>query len=233
MGTTFAEVLTNYFLTIQNDERLTLDLSQNPAQTFRRLYLYMKSAVPMFSRPPQAQEWLQYTSAEYGDYSYKATEAQPSPVTISTNLIGYDICSAGIVSTDTFGRVLYTPVDFSYDAQTGIVTVNQNLNEGQNIEIDVYTDAFFIQTLPERMKQILGLCVQYVWEMRYAGDYLSRTPKAIDKSSKFANENEKVKADTGRMQFLKTQLDGEMYSFEQSIFSTQKVPIGNQPTIPN
>lgn len=227
MGTKFAEIITGYFMVEQNDERLNEDMQLNPAQTMRRLSLYLYNAVPRFTRPPQAPQWLTYTPAKYDDFSYTATGEE---TTIQTEKTGYELCSVGVVNT-ACAMPSYTPLQAEYNPQTGSVTV-QGLAQGMQVEIDFYTDGAFDNALNGRMKRILGMCMQYVWETRYAGDYLGRAPKAVDKSSKFANENEKVKADTERMRFLKDQLDGELLSFEQSIFSTQNVPLNKQPTMP-
>lgn len=233
MGTPFSDVILNYGMVAINDLRLTAELQENPAKFLRKMSVWLKTAVPRFNKPPEAKEWLRYTEANYDDFSYTSTEDQDAPAVIETGKTGFELCSAGlsgVIGRDPF----YTPIpDAQYNTETGAVTLPSGLKAGQTVEVDFYSDGSFNNKLPDEMLQILGLCIQFVWEGRFSGDWLTRTPKINDKSfgTKGTEANE-IRANTERMNFLQQQLDGELRRFEQALAYRQSVSRSDQYKIP-
>ena len=60
MGTPWTEIICNYAMPVMDDVRLNDQMGENPALFFRRMALYMDLAIPMVSRPPELDSYLNY-----------------------------------------------------------------------------------------------------------------------------------------------------------------------------
>lgn len=217
--TTFAEILMNYAKVEIDDINWDTELAENPAQFYRSKSLYMFNAIPRFNRPPNIATRLAFTPPTYDDYLYTSPSAQTSPISIDTGILGYELCSAGIVTSTS-----YTPISVLYDDETGIATLNIDLAEGQMVDFDFYTDGQFTNDLTYAEKRILGLCVQLVWENRFANSYLVQSPKIKSKSFDMGNEGTQSRANTERLTALTKALNGEILAYEQSLAYINAVP---------
>ena len=227
MGTMWAEVICDFGMVQINDVRLEEELQNNPALFFRKMALYLKNAIPRFNKPPEEQIRLTGTPPQYDSYSFTTTEEGEQ--TISTDLMGYELCSVQLIQTDAFGNPEATPVaGFQYDAETGVVTVPSGLAVGSVLSIDFYTDGTFDNDLLPEEKEILGICLQMVWENRFSGSWLDRVPKPKGKSFDIPSEAPQTNANTNRMKFLQKQLNSKMRAYSQMIAYQNVVPVNKQ-----
>lgn len=65
--TAYSEIICDYFMVQQEDVRLQDEMDENPAGFLRKMALYMKNAIPMFNRPPEAKTWLAHTDPDFED----------------------------------------------------------------------------------------------------------------------------------------------------------------------
>lgn len=218
--TTFIDVICNHAMVEIADIRLQNDMQTSQARFFRKMALYMLNAIPRFNRPPEAREWLKFTAPAYDDYDYTVPDDHYSgDIEIETGLAGFEIVTAIKLQDTGYGTYEFIPVtDMAYDAETGKVTISDgSISVGDRIAIDFYTDGYFDRELGYDMKDILGLLVQYVWEQRFANDYLLQQPKIKDKSFDVGNEANHMRASTERMRFLSERINQRLKSFEQNI----------------
>lgn len=221
--TTFSEIITDYAMVEIDDVRLHKELAVSPARFYRKMCLYMNNAIPRFNRPPVVRGWLKYTPAQWDDFQYIAQENMQSGSVIATNIKEYDMASAVQVSDDGYGGIQYTPVPIAYDANTGNVTVQTELQQNAQIDIDFYTDGVFNLELGGEMKRILGLCVQVVWENRFVNNFLLQQPKIKDRSFDLGSEANHMNAGTNRLRALTQMLNQELNAFEQAVAYTNVV----------
>ena len=218
--TSFIDVICNHAMVEIADIRLQNDLATSQARFFRKMALYMMNAIPRFNRPPEAREWLKFTAPSFDDYDL-TVETVPAEATVSfeTGKTGFEIVTAVKLQNSGYGTVEYIPMqEMTYDEQTGIVTFPTSAVSAQDkIAIDFYTDGYFDRELGYEMKDILGLLVQYLWETRFANDYLLQQPKIKDKSFDVGNEANHMRAATERMRFLSERINQRMKSFEQTV----------------
>ena len=147
---------------------------------------------------------------------------------IETGITGFEICSAGVIEEDDLGTPVYVPLDITYAPETGSVTVNQVVEGGRSVQFDFYTDGYFENDLTDEMKNILGLCVQYVWERRFNNDFLPRTPKIKDDSFDAGNESNWIAKGTERLKTIYGQLNSALVSFEQGLAAMETLPSGKK-----
>lgn len=227
MGTMWAEVICDFGMVQINDVRLEEELQNNPALFFRKMALYLKNAIPRFNKPPEEQGRLTGTPPSYDDYSFTTTEEGEQ--TINTDLTGYSIFSVQQIQVDQFGNPESTPLaGCQYDAETGVVTVPAGLAVGSVLSIDFYTDGEFDNDLSLDEKEILGMCLQMVWENRFSGNWLDRVPKPKGKSFDIPSEAPQTNANTSRMKFLQKELNGKMRAYSQMIAYQNVVPVNKQ-----
>ena len=223
METTWSESICDYGMVEINDIRVTEGLANDPALFFRKMALYLKNAIPMFGKPPEEKARLKGTEPKYD--AYTCTVETAGEQTIETGKTGYELCSVEVIRLDKFGNPVSAPVEgASYDPETGTVTVPEGQTAGDRLDINFYTDGVFPVELSYSEKQILGLCLQYVWESRFAGDWLNRVPKPKGKSFEVPASAPQTRADTERLTFLKRQIDGKVRSYAQSIAYNNVVP---------
>ena len=217
MPTTFSEIISGYFFTYIEDPRITYEMANNPARAMRRLSRYMPGAVSMFTRPPSMAQMLAYTDAQYNDFVYTSPLAQTAPVTVSTGQLGFELCSAVQMGTST-------PVSVSYDAETGDVTINEDLAEGQQVDMDFYTDGTFVYELDHEQKNILGHCLANKWFTQLSNNYLDLTPKVRDKTFDTASESAHMTAGTARLKENKNTLSDDLLAYEQRVAYRKTIP---------
>ena len=218
--TTFIEVICNHAMVEIADVRLQNEMGVSQARFFRKMSLYLLNAIPRFNRPPEAREWLRFTAPVYDDYDYTVpAEYTGGDIVISTGLKGYEMATGLRVQPSGYGTYEYIPIPgMAYDPETGDVTIPEgSASAGDNLALDFYTDGYFLRTLGYDIKDILGLLVQYIWEMRFANDYLLQQPKIKDKSFDVGNEANHMRAATERMRFLSERINQRLRSFEQNI----------------
>lgn len=223
MGTKWAEVICDFAMVEISDHRLSGEMAANPALFFRKMALYMKNGIPRFNRPAEQRTWLRYTAPAYDSFVYTAdgTDAE----TVETGKIGFELFSAEVITVDKFRNPASTPLDgCRYDAGSGNVTLPPGLEMGTRVSFDFYTDGEFQRDLCDEEKRILGLCVQLVWERRYAGDWLGRVSKVQDKTFSIGNEANKERADTDRLRHLESVLNQEMTRYAQNLAYRNAIP---------
>lgn len=228
MGTAYSEIICDYFMVQQEDVRLQEELAENAAGFFRKMALYMKNAIPLFNRPPEAKEWLKHTDPAWEDFETVAEGTLNPGDEIDTGVTGYELCSVGVILTDDLGTPYYRAVKAEYDAETGKVTVAEPIADGCAVSVDFYTDGKFEYELTEEMKNILGICVQYVWEKRFNNDFLTRTPKIKDDSFDVGNEANWIAKGSERMRILYGQMNSALVSFEQGLAAMETLPVSGK-----
>ena len=226
MSTLFSDVLTGYAMQFIDDVRWQEQLSLNPAQFFRAKSQTLISAIPRFNRPPNMQEYLKYEAPSYADAIHAVLDTDTFPLTITTTATGFDLCNVGYVTTDSVGGATYTPITgFTYDAETGEVVIQDELPVGTEIDIDFYTDGYFVNDLDDTQKRLLGLCVAYDWYYRFENAFLNVLNPITDKTftPRSATAEDK-RANTGRYAEIMRQLSSEMLAYEQRLYALKYIP---------
>lgn len=218
--TTFIDIICNHAMVEIADVRLQNELRISHARFFRKMSLFMLNAIPRFNKPPEAREWLKFTAPVYDDYDCVIPEtADGEDVVIETGLTGYELVNAVKIQENGFGEYEFVSVpECVYDAETGNLTFpSGSVAAGDKIAVDFYTDGYFDRELGHEIKDILGLLVQYVWEMRFANDFLLQQPKIKDKSFDVGSEANHMRAATERMRFLSERIEQRLNKFEQDV----------------
>lgn len=216
MGTPWTEIICNYAMPVMDDVRLTDQMSENPALFFRRMALYMDLAIPMVSRPPELDSYLNYelVKPEYDDYLWTSDGES----TVETGKTGYELFSCSIREVDDSGVVTSTPVsNVEYDVETGTVTFLDGTTEGTVYNIDFYTDGSFYYDLTEAQKRILGLAVGVVWDERFSRNWLNITQKIKDASFDTVNESNYMREVQNRLFMNRHLLNDELRKYEQDV----------------
>lgn len=217
MATSWSEIITDYAMTEIDDIRLAEELLENPALFFRRMSLYLKNGAAYFDNPPEVQSWLKFTEPQFADYEWTA-ETSADETEVDTQLTGYDIMSAVILTTDAVGTPVSIPYhEAVYDSETGIVTFPAGLEDGTVFSLDFYTDGQFENTLTLVEKRILGKCAALVWNERFDGNWLNMQPKIHDKSFTVGSESNHIRAVSEKMRRLRAELNDELRRYEQNI----------------
>lgn len=189
MATSWAEIISAAMVLI-DDVRLTEQMEISPALFYRRMSLYLTSAMPLLSRPPELLSYLntEMQTAQYTDFAWTSTtESTVSETEVGTGAVGYDICSCVISNILDDGRVLQTPYDVTYDSETGIVTFPEQTAPDVNYQMDFYKDGSFAD-LTEIQIRLFAVAIALVWDERFTSGWLDRTPKINDSSFTTVNE---------------------------------------------
>lgn len=216
MGTPWTEIICNYAMPVMDDVRLTDQMGENPALFFRRMALYMDLAIPMVSRPPELDSYLNYelVKPEYDDYLWTSDGES----TVETGKTGYELFSCSIREVDDSGVVTSTPVsNVEYDVETGTVTFLDGTTVGTVYNIDFYTDGSFYYDLTEAQKRILGLAVGVVWDERFSRNWLNITQKIKDSSFDTVNESNYMREVQNRLFMNRHLLNDELRKYEQDV----------------
>lgn len=217
MGVFFSEILCNFVANYIDDVRWREELATNPCVWLRAKSQFLLAHIHKFNRPPEIEAYLDdYSPPAYDDFLYVAPQTQAKPITIDTGKTGYDQCSTGLTGKVN-GNPYYTPINNEYDPETGNVTIDTDLAEGQAVEIDFYTDGVFNNPLSLRQKRIIGLCVAAGWYEQFANTYLNITPKISDTKFSQKSENAGITANTGRLQLIESKLNGEINAYEHDV----------------
>lgn len=228
--TAIADVITQAMVYI-DDIRLQEQLAVNPALFYRRMSDYINAAMPLLSSPPQLLDHVhgQYTAPEYGEEYWTSTEASMTEETvISTDYIGYDLCS--VVSIDTENNATAYP-DATYNSETGEVTFPQQVAEGINYEIDFYKDGETADLTPT-MVRLFALAIAIVWDERFSNSWLNITQKIKDSSFQTVNESTYMDKLTNRQKENRQRFQDEMRKYEQnSAYKTVVSPYRHKVTL--
>lgn len=218
MGTTWSEIITDYAMVEIDDLRMRTELQDNPALFFRGMSLYMKNAIPYFNNPPETQGWLKNTPPSFADYYWTVPTDTAEETVVQTGQLGYELMSVQILSEEENGVVGVTPyIGATYDSETGNVTFPAGLTEGTQFQMDFYTDGTFDNDLTEEEKRILGLCVDYVWNVRFSGNWLNMQPKVQDANFTVGSEANYTRAQTERMRQKRIALNDEIHKYAQNV----------------
>jgi hypothetical protein len=226
MATTFSEVLTQYAMQFIDDVRWQEQLALNPAQFFRAKSQALISAIPRFNRPPNMQEYLSYVAPVYADMSHTVSSEETFPLTVSTEMTGYELCTVGFITIDDIGGATYEQIsDYTYDADNGEIVINTELPAGTVIDFDFYTDGYFENDLDDAQKRLLGLCVAYDWYYRFENAFLNVLNPITDKTfnPRSATAEDK-RANTARYYDIGRQLSSELLAYEQRLYALKYIP---------
>lgn len=207
-----------YALAKIDDINLNKLLSKNPALLYRRLWSYMMNAIPKFTSPKGMDELLIYVRPVFKDNSFTADGIA---ATFDTKITEPDMAciSVGDMVVNCYDSTAEEPDTSMYDPVMGIITFDVAPTEGTEIEVDFYTDGYFIKIKPYNtyiatISQILGSCIELMWFTRVANNWLRMAPKAKDKNFKIDSSWNTQKSDDGRIQAITQSLNTEMREFE-------------------
>lgn len=221
MGTPWTEIICNYAMPVMDDVRLIDQMGENPALFFRRMALYMDLAIPMVSRPPELDSYLNYelTRPNYDDMIWRSTsESLEGETTVETTMTGYDLFSCSLREVDESGVVTSTPVSgVTYDPETGTIVFPQQETVGLEYNVDFYTDGSFFYDLTEAQKRLLGLAVGVVWDERFSRNWLNITQKIKDASFDTVNESNYMREVQNRLFMNRHLLNDELRKYEQDV----------------
>ena len=221
MGTPWTEIICNYAMPVMDDVRLNDQMGENPALFFRRMALYMDLAIPMVSRPPELDSYLNYelTKPDYDDFIWRSTsESLEGETTVETSMTGYELFSCSLREVDDSGVVTSTPVSgVTYDPETGTVVFPQQEAVGLEYNVDFYTDGSFYYDLTEAQKRLLGLAVGVVWDERFSRNWLNITMKVKDASFDTVNESNYMREVQNRLFMNRHLLNDELRKYEQDV----------------
>lgn len=221
MGTPWTEIICNFAMPVMDDVRLIDQMGENPALFFRRMALYMDLAIPMVSRPPELDSYLNYELVKpvYDDMIWRSTsESLEGETTVETTMTGYDLFSCSLREVDESGVVTSTPVSgVTYDPETGTVVFPRQETVGLEYNVDFYTDGSFFYDLTEAQKRLLGLAVGVVWDERFSRNWLNLTMKVKDASFDTVNESNYMREVQNRLFMNRHLLNDELRKYEQDV----------------
>ncbi len=236
--TPILKVITEYCDIYVDDINLqSLAVEDKPLYA-RRMWGYLRAAIPLFSLPANMQLFLvgtaenpKLTESVFGSLTYTTTEdiTDTFTLTLDENGRGHDLFCCRLREVDDFDNViLLNTSGVTYDKEAGTVTftaTSENpIPKGTTFDMDFYTDGSFAETLTPEQMNILGYCFQIVWQTRFNNDWLSNVSKVEDKSFSEQNRANKENADTARLQEMRTQLAEEMRRYEQNLYYRKTFP---------
>lgn len=219
MATTFSDIITLAMASkIINDLRWEQDFRENAALFLRQKSNAMQLAIPKFNRPPEMRQYLSFTAPAFDSYYEYVQTAVTGSITVQTGAIGYELCNVGVLSVNQFNEPDYTPVTgFSYNDETGDVTITGNYPANTEFQFDFYTDGVFDQDLNYEIQEILCYCLAMVWETGFSGEWLNRTPILQDKTFKRAStESAWTEAQEHKRRAIETALNDRLMKYEQN-----------------
>lgn len=217
MGTTWEELELRATTYIKNDLSLDWDKANRLPVFFNRMRAYMVEAIPKFNRPPEMLAKLAaYTAPQFESVSYTTIAGENQ--TVETEVLGATVVSAGIIETDDFGDVEYTPLTgVEYDPETGIVTLVGTFEAGSQVEIDLYTGGTFDADLNETEKGILAFAIYNRYEHRFDNDVLERQAKIRDSAFTTISEASQTQAGTARQREVDSQLYAMLRAYQDNV----------------
>lgn len=221
MGTAWSEVICNYAMPLIDDVRLTDQMGSNPALFFRRMSLYVNLALPNLSRPPELDTYLKkdLTQPDYADITWVSTDESVERITtVETGLIGYELFSCSLRTTDDAGVVTMTLApDVTYDSETGNVVFPTQDATGLEYTLDFYTDGSFGNVLTEAQKRLVGMSIAIVWDERFSRNWLNIQQKIKDSSFDTVNESNYMREVQSRLVTNRGLLNDELRKYEQDL----------------
>ena len=220
MGTTWEQVETASMTYIKNDISLNNDLQNRLPVFYNRMAAYMRAGMAKFSRPPEMQVTMSNTTEpDFDSFVYAPEDDIDEGGTITQeDFVGYDICSVGIVSADSVGTPIYTPVLVTaYESDTGTITVGESVLSGTELTIDLYKSAEFTETLTNQQIDILANCILNAYEHRFDNNVLERTAKIRDGGFSTVSEASTTQANTARQRLLDEELNDMLRAYEQQM----------------
>ena len=216
MGTKWAEVICGNAMVYLTDPHLREKLEANPAAFLREMACYLQNAVPLCSRPPELEGWLRGTPPAFADFLWE-TGGGPGPAEAETGRTGFELCCVTRKDTDRYGNPCDVPCGgYAYDAKTGRVSFPEGVEAGR-YDMDFYTDGEFALDLTPSVRMLLGQAVNLVYEFRFSGDWLARTPKATDKTFNMPNEANWTNAQEAKRQGLERSFQSALRGYEQAV----------------
>lgn len=217
MGTTWEELELRATTYIKNDLSLDWDKANRLPVFFNRMRAYMVEAIPKFNRPPEMlQKLAAYTASKFESVSYTTIAGENQ--TVETGVLGATVVSAGILETDDFGDVEYTPLgSVEYDPETGLVTLGGTFEAGSQVEIDLYTSGTFNADLNETEKGILAFAIYNRYEHRFDNDVLERQAKIRDSAFTTISEASQTQAGTARQREVDSQLYAMLRAYQDNV----------------
>ena len=181
---------------IRNEPSLEFDRSHRLPLFYRRMWGYLQAAIPLFNRPPEMLATLRRLSPpRFGS----KTLTVPSSGVLQ-GLAGFQLCSAVKIGLDDLGDPYPMPLKVSsYDTETGLLTVGEELSEGDTVETDYSASGYFLDDLQPEACQLLAFCIYDVWEHRFANNFLERTSKLRDPTFSTVSEASMTQANTARV----------------------------------
>ena len=236
--TRILKVITEYCDIYVDDINLRLLAVEDKPLYARRMWGYLRAAIPLFNLPVNMQNYLvgtadtpKLTDPVYDDYIYRTTEeiTDEFTLTLDESYKGYELFCCRLVEYDDFQNQILLPTSgVKYDDVKGTVTFTATpenpIPKGTTFDMDFYTDGSFAETLTPEEMNILGYCFQIVWQTRFNNDWLSNVSKVEDKSFSEQNRANKIKADTERLREMRTQLAEEMRRYEQNLYYRKIFP---------
>lgn len=236
MATPILQVITQYCDKFVDDIRIR-NLNKegspqyNPPLYAREMWGYLLPAIPLFSLPSNMVEYLLGTEEKPNivyprfDSAQRTLEEDKDSnfvIPLGDDFAGFEVVSCRLKETDAAGYTYFTPLNFEYNAETGAITVilaeGETLLKDSVLDIDLYKDGQFLNTLTPRIMLILGLCFRCMWRNRFNEDWLSLVPKVDDKSFTEQNRASKENADTDRKAQVDMELADELRKYEQDIY---------------
>lgn len=227
--TPLLQIITQYCYEYVDDIRLAEKRETDTALFAWEMWLLLRPAISLFKIPQEIQDYL---LGENGEnlveplfYSKQETVTEQTDELVISVPTGYELVSCRLEKQREDGYITYTPLNYDYNSETGELTVYiSEAAVGTTIDIDMYKDGYFVNTLTRTMMNILGMCFQVVWTDRFNTDWLSNVSKVEDKSFFEQNRANKMRADTERLRELRSKLAGEMRRFETNISYKQFAP---------
>lgn len=227
--TTVADVIGQAMIII-DDIRMQQELAVSPAQFYRRFSQYLEVAITLVTKPPELYEYISngYNAPEYTESTWISTEeSKYAQVTIDTGITGYELVSATIRSKDGTRKIPYS--GFTYDPETGEITMPVQPEADIEYEFDYYNDGWF-EHLTARMERLLAEAFAMVWDERFMRNWLNQTPKLQDASFSVVNEANYMSKLTERMTANRLRFSDELRNYEQD-FAYRNTVGGVKPTI--
>lgn len=211
-----------------DDVRLENQLATSPAQYFRRMSLFIQTAMPLLSRPPELLKYIQgtMTAPLYDDYEWTSTResVEGEETIVETGKIGFDLCSIVTVHTDGAGVPYYTPYSGAeYDPESGTVNFPRQDRDGIAYMMDFYTDGVF-PDLTDAQMRLFALAVAVIWDERFERTFLNLQPKLHDQSFETVNEANFLDKNGQRLMRNRQSFNDELRKYEQDCAFASNVP---------
>lgn len=224
--TSFMEVYTYGFAEIE-DVRLDNLMSENPALFLRRVWDYLRNAIPLFTSPMGIQSKLNdYTEPVFSDATFETDGETTAFVgTPEMEYVVVTVDDSVVASIETTTEATANGVTYNYE--TGEITFDVAPQAG-TIYVDYYTDGYFNSELNTQELYILGVCFRVVWFNKIANTFLRTTPKIKDKNFNMDSSWGMEQADTAKLRAMRSELTDAMAAYENTLAYKTTVPMTSQ-----